>query len=360
MKICVVGAGPAAAYFIKEMLLKNSSLQFDVFEKETDLLGHLKRGVAPDQRGIRDTIQPLERVFKLPSVNTVTNKEVGKDIALKDIQNRYSAIVIAGGAEERRLNIPGAEHALSADKIAKEIANNRSALGNSIPKRGKIGIIGNGNVSIDMARMLLHSKEMAAYTQSLNGVAIDEVEIIGRKSLSSSKFTNPVLSELLSYPSTAKVSSRVKEWMESKKKEELTRAQRRKIEIIEESTTKAQKDKKVIEFTFWETPLSIRKTKKNEKTGYELTTVDDRGTVRRKEYDAIISAIGYTPKDWKDILDQVTVPVYFIGWAQSEGRGTLTDALSISMETAEKVSCGIKVQNRYNLNYPKKTLIKPE
>lgn len=395
MKICVVGGGPAAAYFIREIISRSKAVTVDVFEKGRQLLGHLRDGVAPDQEGVRKTIPALEKVFDLPQVNTARQMEVGKDVDLRKIQAEYSAIVIAAGAEERRIEIPGKEHVLSADKIARDIAN-----GKSIQAKGKIGIIGNGNVSLDIARMLLQSERMDKYTAALRGVEVEEVEIIGRKSPKDAKFTNPVLAELIDHRTKVKISERAKNYLKTEPAE--TRAEKRRKELLEKETL----HRKTVKFTFWEHPVSVSKvvresSKENRQSSeientlnktdstvdsklinradsklesiisgvidsrqssvlfspsssssnqptatdltvdgiqYELTTVDDKGRIRKKMYDSIISAVGYKPKDWSAVLDGVTVPVYLIGWAATEGRGTLAEAYSTAVEAAEKIT----------------------
>lgn len=346
MKICVVGAGPAAAYFIKEFLPRTQSVLFDVFEKSSEVLGYLRKGVSPDQPGLRSTIPVLEEIFKSPRVKMITETEIGKDIEIKNIQDKYSAIVVAGGAEARCLNIPGREHAIPADRIARSISENRSIVAN-----GSIGIIGNGNVSLDMARMLLHSKEMSHFTPSLKSVSVDKVEIIGRKSPEDAKFTNPVLSELLDHPSKLDTSNRTKDWIRDKQiAHKYTRSQRRRKEILENKEKQKTKTNKTVKFTFWESPVSItrketgppRKREVDEITDnnvrYQLKTVDDTGSIRTREYDAIISAIGYKPKDWKSILQGVTTPVYAIGWASSQGTGTLADAYASAIEAVDAIT----------------------
>ncbi|KAI5190218.1 adrenodoxin-NADP+ reductase [Nematocida minor] len=385
MKICVVGAGPAAAYFIKESLARSKSAVFDVFEKSSMLLGYLAKGVAPDQRAIRETIPILEKVFKSPQVNLFTGVEVGKDVDLKNKEHAYSAIVIASGADVRHIDIAGQKYAVPADKIVRHIADSKPVIA-----KGRIAVIGNGNVALDISRMLLHSEEMKKHSSSLEGIEVREVEVIGRHSPEEAKFTNPVLSELLEYPSSVEISERAKRWF-AERGTNVPRPLIRRGQMLmkkDPEHTEHSTLQKKMKFTFWESPIWITKktsrtsaelvdhskrtenskenksnnyggteNKKNMKKGendyngsktskstlkitepstrYELTTIDDRGQLRTRECDGIVSAIGYKPKDFSGILKGVTVPVYEIGWAKTKGQGALTDAYTTAQAAAD-------------------------
>lgn len=333
MKISVIGAGPAAAYFIKEGLGRNPFVVFDLFEKTEKLLGYLRKGVAPDQHALRKTIPALEAVFSDRRVKLHTGAELGVNIDVKKLDS-YSAVVLGTGARPRKLTIPGNEHVIYADRVMEEISENRP-----VKLSGKVAIIGNGNVSLDVARMLLHSKRLQAYTNSLEKVSVEQIDIVGRSSPETSTFTNSVLSEVLAESVRLQVSDRVKGWI-CTAKEDHSREARRRAQLL---STK-EKGPKTLQMIFWESPIKITKTnsKKNleitdKKSKYQLTTQTDTGAYVTREYDAIIAAIGYTSPDYKNILKDVAAPVYEIGWAKTNGRGTLSDAYKSAMEAAEQL-----------------------
>jgi len=74
-----------------------------------------------------------------------------------------------------------------------------------------------------------------------------------------------------------------------------------------------------------------------EADSYLLTTLDDKGTIRTRKLDRIIQAIGYDAQIEGEMLKNVTVPVYKIGWARTGGKGNLSDALSSSVALSNRL-----------------------
>ncbi|KAI5139001.1 adrenodoxin-NADP+ reductase [Nematocida ausubeli] len=351
MHICIIGAGPAAAYFIKECLIRSSAATFDVFEQSSKLLGNLRKGVAPDQHRIRETIPALEKIFLSDRrVSLHRGMRMGTDISLKDVQKKYDAVVIATGAEPNTIAVPGAEHIIRADQVMEWISENRPVSAN-----GRIAVLGHGNVALDVARALLHAQRMGS--SSLSGVQVEEVDVIGRSPPDLSKFTTPVLAEFLSHPTSISISERVCRWIRKVSSAgTFPRAIERKALLL---SSGKKPTSKTARFIFWEAPTQVNRTKTecgkrtrseeepaasalsnetlritNSGYKYTLTTVDDRGVERKAEYDGIVSAVGYKPRPLQDLLEGVTVPVYRVGWASTEGRGTLADAYVSAIETA--------------------------
>ncbi|KAI5167465.1 adrenodoxin-NADP+ reductase [Nematocida sp. AWRm78] len=353
MHLCIIGAGPAAAYFIRECMARCSKTTFDIFEITRETLGNLRKGVAPDQIHIRKTIPGLERVFTDSRINLIKGADITKIMKVSEIEKKYDAVIIATGAEPRRLSgIPGCEHVLNASDIMRSISANEKILAN-----GKIAVIGNGNVSLDIARVLLHGRSMNH--PSLSEVSVDSVDLIGRSSPEHSKFTNPVLSEFLSYPVMVIITEKVKNWIKKTITPESSRTLKRKAFLLLSNQAPAHKSAK---FIFNEVPVSIQKYNPNDlikpslwtsnnipqnvhnltdnAVKYKLTTRDSvSGVEAVRVYDRIISAIGYTRinPDISDMLRDISIPVYRIGWASTDGTGTLADAYTTAINTVSKI-----------------------
>ncbi|KAI5181337.1 adrenodoxin-NADP+ reductase [Nematocida sp. AWRm80] len=315
MKVCIIGAGPASAYFLESALRNIKDLAADVFEKSTTTLGHLRNSVAPDQLGVRSTIPKLHKVFSDPRVSLHTQAEVGKNVSLGKIQNKYDCIVLAAGAgPANQLNIPGDKYALQAEKYLQRLNQ-----GTQTNLGSRVAVIGNGNVALDAARMALKAK----------GVSLAEkVFVIGRGSPLDSKMTPPVLSELLSLPIQKQTSRKTLEWYAGVKRsllDTLPRPERRKLQLLLEGTIpteinpetrpKEKVSKQTIEFCFWEQPVSIVR----ENNQLTLETKDKNNQVHKRRVDSILLALGHAPLEKEPLLKKVKIPVYSIGWSLSKG-----------------------------------------
>ncbi|KAI5191793.1 adrenodoxin-NADP+ reductase [Nematocida sp. AWRm77] len=375
MKLCVIGGGPASAYFVRDILQKTSTLTVDLFEKEKHLLGHLRHSVAPDQEGLKETIPSLEAALKDPRVTVFTNVEVGKDLPLSAIQHMYDRVVVGTGAEEPRvLGIPGAEHALPADALARKINGYGRPQAVLPPLKGTVAIIGNGNVALDMARLLLHGDKLSKYSPYLGELDVTRALVIGRGSPEQARFTNPVLAELFKYPLETVHSEQLHTWLREREGTEeregrtdqggrpaLSRSMQRRLALLrrgsahptlcaapgtgssaggedfpgmEKGMGKEKEKEKAVEFVFWESPESITKTE----DGYVLQTKDTRGHTHRRKVDGVVAALGYAPAPVEALVQGVHIPVHVLGWAGTQGRGTLSDALVSSVSLSEKLA----------------------
>ncbi|OAG31790.1 adrenodoxin-NADP+ reductase [Nematocida displodere] len=335
MKLCVIGAGPASAYFIKEVLTTRKDVTFDVFEKERAPLGYLRCGVAPDQLGLKATIPSLTEVLRHPRVKYFPGIEMGKDLHLREIQKYYDGVVIGSGAKgPRLLDVPGSRHAISADALIRKINN---CPGPSVPRlSGTVAIIGNGNVSLDAARMLLHSKVLGEKTGSsyLKDLSVDKAIVIGRNSPLETKFTNAVLAELFFSPLQVLQSNRLQEWFKQLTFAKVGRIAKRTLSLLAKDGvntrpgTELSNGQSAVEFVFWERPISITKDQKK----LTLTTEDDLGRQHHRSVDHVIAAIGYEAASNEEMIKDLAIPVYTIGWAQSRGSGNLSNALETGVE----------------------------
>ncbi|EIJ94821.1 uncharacterized protein NEPG_00345 [Nematocida parisii ERTm1] len=350
MHLCIIGAGPAAAYFIRECMARCSRTTFDIFEISRETLGNLRKGVAPDQVRIRKTIPGLERVFTDSRINLIKGADITRIMKVSEIEKKYDAVIIATGAEPRRVSdIPGCEHVLSASDILGSISANEKVLAS-----GTVAVIGNGNVSLDIARVLLHGRDMGH--PSLSEVSVASVDLIGRSSPEQSKFTNPVLSKFLSYPVMVIITEKVKNWIKKTITPEQSRALKRKALLLSSNQAPARKSAK---FIFNEVPVSVERyapdgsnkpgvwpnnpnvhNVTNSAVKYKLTTRDRiTGVEAVRVYDRIISAIGYAPinTDISGMLRDISIPVYRIGWARTGGTGTLADAYTTAINAVSKI-----------------------
>lgn len=205
LRVAVVGAGPAAFYAAGE-LVKRAPISVDMFDRLPTPYGLVRAGVAPDHaktKGVETTFASTERKTNF---TYHLNVDVGTHITHDELAARYGAVLYAVGApHDRRLNIPGEE--LSGSFAATEFV----AWYNGHPAHGdrtfdlsgeRAVVIGNGNVALDVARILLEDEDVLGATDiadyalaALNESSIREVVVLGRRGIEHAAFTN---SEFLS------------------------------------------------------------------------------------------------------------------------------------------------------------------
>lgn len=160
-RICIVGAGPAGFYAAQHILKHLSDCSLDLIEKLPVPFGLVRYGVAPDHPDVKNVINTFNKIAEHKGFNFYGNLALGKDISLDDLRTRYHAVLLTYGADQdRQLNIPNEDqpNVLPARKFvawynglpgAQHLNPNLS--GNTV------AILGQGNVAVDAARMLLSS-----------------------------------------------------------------------------------------------------------------------------------------------------------------------------------------------------------
>ena len=182
MKVAVVGSGPAGFYAANALLTADPPAEVDMLERLPTPWGLVRLGVAPDHPKIKDVSRAFEKTASRPGFRFVGNVEVGRDVTHEELRERYDAVVYAVGAQtDRQLGIPGED--LPGSWAATEFV----AWYNGHPDYQHLEfdlsgeravVIGNGNVALDVARMLALTPEELAPTDT-TGAAIDAINAAG-------------------------------------------------------------------------------------------------------------------------------------------------------------------------------------
>jgi ferredoxin--NADP+ reductase len=198
LRVAVVGSGPAAMYAAEEVLTIPGAA-VDVYERERAPYGLVQAGVAPDHRRTRRVTRQLDRIRAHPGLSLHLGVEIGRDLTHEDLLRTHHAVIYAvGAAEDRRLGIPGAERVLTATDVVAWYNGRRSHA--PVLDTARAVVIGNGNVALDIARILvadpvtLADSEIApAALQALRASRIEEVVVAARRGPEHSAFTLPEL-----------------------------------------------------------------------------------------------------------------------------------------------------------------------
>ena len=204
--IAIIGSGPAGCYLADQLLRLIPDASIDVLEKLPVPFGLIRYGVAPDHQSTKVVSRLFDRVLAREQVGFFGNVEVGHNVRLDELMSLYDAVILAtGAARDRRLGIPGEDlpgvtgsgsfvgwynrHPHAVASVARDV---RSAV-----------IIGNGNVALDVARILAKSPEEFAgsdvareFLAWLTAQPLETIHLVGRRSAAEARFSDHELAEL--------------------------------------------------------------------------------------------------------------------------------------------------------------------
>lgn len=226
LRVAIVGAGPAGIY--AGNILTNSlrpdavpveplgpdtepvEARIDLFESLPAPYGLIRYGVAPDHPRIKGIVNSLHEMLDAGTTRFIGNVEVGRDISLGELQERYDAVILATGAirdaalEIPRIGLPGSYGA--ADFVAWFDGHPDVPTEWPLDQR-EVAVIGNGNVALDVARMLAkHAVDLRPteipdnVLAGLEASAVTDVHVFGRRGPADIKFTPIELRELGEVP----------------------------------------------------------------------------------------------------------------------------------------------------------------
>ena len=342
--IAIIGAGPSG-YFAAQALqnLQNEELKFkiDLIEKLPTPWGLVRSGVAPDHPKIKSVSKVFEKVATAGNVSLFGNVEVGKDISLATLKDKYDAVIVASGTPHgKKLNISG-EELINSFSSADFVPwyNGHPDFANLEPDLtcDTAVVIGAGNVAMDIARLLaLEPSELELTDTATHAMdkfkesKIRKVYICARRSPEFAAFTAPELRELPDLEHTnviinkkdiEKAITRIGTSAEKHVKNNLDA-----MLAISNQQTKAHE--RTLEFLFEHTPERIEGVEKVEGISFKTPSGD-----KQIKCGLVISAIGY------QIMEHTELPItagkvnndegyvsdnlYVVGWAKRGPSGVI-------------------------------------
>ena len=208
LRVAIVGSGPSGFYAAGQLLnAKDHTVEVDVLDRLPTPWGLVRGGVAPDHPKIKSVSRVYEKTAKKDGFRFYGNVEVGRDVAHEDLARWYHAVVYAvGTSADRRSGIPGEDlpGSWSATEFVGWYNGHPDYRDLEFDLSGTRAIVvGNGNVAIDVARMLTLTHDELAVTdvadhaiEVFDASAIEEIVILGRRGPQQAAFTNPELLEL--------------------------------------------------------------------------------------------------------------------------------------------------------------------
>jgi ferredoxin--NADP+ reductase len=356
-KVAIVGAGPAG-YFTAQALQNSQTddltFQIDMIERLPTPWGLVRSGVAPDHSKIKTVAKVFEKIAKEPNFRLFANVEVGKDVSIKELREKYDAVVLSTGSTiGKKLGITGEDltNSLSAAQFVPWYNAHPDYTGVEVDLSGDTAVvIGAGNVAMDVARMLaLDPAELDPTDTATHALAelhkskIRNVIICGRRGPEHASFTSPELRDLPKLENTdvyidlneiEKAQVRVEATGEVEKE---LRNNLEAMRLIAENEKKGVARK--LEIKFLATPLEIKGNSKVEEVIFGINQVeaDDKITSTGKTFSIkcglVITAIGYEVGEFSgvpvengritNIGGKVEHNLYVVGWAKRGPNGVI-------------------------------------
>ncbi|MEU6174244.1 FAD-dependent oxidoreductase [Streptantibioticus parmotrematis] len=210
-RVAIVGTGPAACYTAQE-LLRCADAEVTMIDRLPVAGGLVRFGVAPDHVGTRGIGESFAALLRHPRVRTHLGVEVGTDVTHADLVRHHHAVVYAvGAAAPRPLGVPGADlpGSLPATRFVAWYNDHPEAPANLVDLTGvrRAVVVGNGNVALDVARLLAVDPDSLAGTgiaahalDALRAGGPREVVVLGRRGPGQAAYTWPELHALKHLP----------------------------------------------------------------------------------------------------------------------------------------------------------------
>ncbi|MCW3041267.1 MAG: FAD-dependent pyridine nucleotide-disulfide oxidoreductase [Solirubrobacterales bacterium] len=272
LRVAIVGAGPSGFYAAGQLI--GDGFEVDLYDALPTPFGLVRAGVAPDHPKIKTVTKAFEKTAAKEGFRFFGGVELGRDVTPQELEERYHAVVYSfGTATDNRLGIPGED--LPGSHAATEFV----AWYNGHPTYAdhdydlsteRVVVIGNGNVAIDVARMIVLAEEELSPTDTADhaierftGGATQEVMLLGRRGPAQAAFTNPELLELgelaradvIVHPEDLELDAASEAWLAS---EDAHTTNRKNVEIMRQYAAREPEGKErrvVLEF-LW-SPVEI-------------------------------------------------------------------------------------------------------
>jgi ferredoxin/flavodoxin---NADP+ reductase len=372
-RVAVIGAGPAGFYAAEHLLTSATPIvHVDMFDRLPTPWGLVRAGVAPDHPMIKSVSSQFVEIAAHPRYRFFGNIELGRDVSREDLLSRYDAVLYSIGARsERRLGIAGED--LPGSLAASDFVawyNGHPDLAALAPDLSgtRAVVIGNGNVALDVARMLLLPQDVLRRTDTadhalaaLAASSVRDVTILGRRGPAQAAFTTPELREIIGLEGLeVVVQADDLALPDDLEPAEKRRAQRNLAAFERAPVREAPSDGRRLTFRFSRSPIAIRghgRVQEIEVGVNRLERHDDQvrsvdtGAREVIATDLVIRAIGYRGTaipgvafdDHSGVIPHVGGVVvsgdreYVAGWIKRGPSGVIGTNRGDAVETAERL-----------------------
>ena len=345
-KVAIVGAGPAG-YFAAQALqnLQSEELQIsiDMIERLPTPWGLVRSGVAPDHPKIKTVAKVFEKIAVEPGFRLFANVELGVDLTIEQLKERYDAVVIAtGSAVGKKLGIPGEDllGSISAATFVPWYNSHPDFKDCDIDLSCQTAvIIGAGNVAMDVARMLalepseLDPTDTADHAiDAFKASSVRTVILSARRGPENAAFTSPELRELpkLEHTNVIIDKSDITDAISRAGDEPAKDVKSNLDAMLLIAEKEATNHERTMKFQFLATPIEIKGSGRVEEVVFQKTGSDEKFSIK---CGLVITAIGYeatplagVPYEKGKVVNtdgRVQENFYVVGWAKRGPSGVI-------------------------------------
>jgi ferredoxin--NADP+ reductase len=368
LHVAIIGSGPAG-YYTAEGLLKSlgDDVSIDIVDRLPTPFGLIRAGVAPDHQSIKAVSRRYEATALTPNVRFVGNLTVGDGVTIEELTSLYHAVVIATGAPaDRKLGVPGEDlPGVVGSAAFVGWYNGHPDFADLDPPLHAEGvaIVGNGNVALDVARLLAKTPAELAGSDivrhaadALAGSRVRDVHIVGRRGPHQVSFTPKELGEM-GHLSRARPVVRADDLPAIEADAALDPGLRKVVGFLRDFARIDADDRPVrVHFDFFSKPLAVEGDGRVERLLVERTVLTPdggaRGTgeTRAIPCGMVVSCIGYrtdpipgVPYDaalgrFDNREGRIAPGLYCVGWARRGPTGTIGTNRPDGFMVAEEIA----------------------
>lgn len=207
LRIAIIGSGPSGFYAAEALFKSGKNVQVDMFEKLPVPFGLVRSGVAPDHPKIKNVTRIYDKLASDPRFRFWGNVNIGEDLQVDELKPFYHALIFtSGAASDRRLGIPGEDlkHSYTATEFVAWYNGHPEYRDRQFDLSKETAvIIGQGNVAVDVCRILAKSVDELKQTdiaqhalEALSESKIKDIYMIGRRGPAQAAFTPQEAKEL--------------------------------------------------------------------------------------------------------------------------------------------------------------------
>jgi NADPH-dependent glutamate synthase beta subunit-like oxidoreductase len=337
-RVAIVGAGPSGFYAADGLLRGQPDLRLDLIDRLPTPFGLVRAGVAPDHQGTKAVVRQFERLLAQPDVRFAGNVEIGRDLSWDELREGYDAVIVATGMViDRKLGVPGEDlpHVWGSWKFVAWLNGHPDfRQGPDLSAVRQVAVIGNGNVALDVARVLAKGPEEMARTdivpeagKAIAAAPLTDIHVVGRRGPDHASFSNNELAEMGRIGRAVALADAAALAAEAPASDPTPERLRKakNLEVLRGFAKNKAGSKPVsVHFRFHSAPVAIRPGK------IELSS----GTL---PVDLVVTCIGYRGEDFPK-----GEGVFAVGWARRGPTGTIPTNRADGHAVAQQVLAWLK------------------